>query len=151
MYKDQQKANVALHKHFLKVNLSDIEQFDHGLCNLIRERPIKLMSVLEAALLEAYHSMNSTDLGGSVDKSIKHIQLQISSTENIQPLRALTTQSLGKLINVTGIIINSGKTSLRGRRVKAVCKDCQNTKFFELTTGFEGINLPQFCERNHQG
>lgn len=109
------------------------------------------MSILEAALLEAYLGMNNTDLGGPVDRNVKHIQLQIASAENIQPLRKLTTQSLGKLINVTGIIINSGKTTLRGRRVKAVCKDCKNSKFIELTTGFEGVQLPRFCEKSQPG
>jgi DNA replication licensing factor MCM5 len=76
-----------------------------------------------------------------------HFQLQIVSNEEPKMLRTLKSNDLGALINVNGIIINSGKTLLRGKHVVARCKGCNHEKTYVLTSGFEGIQLPFFCQR----
>jgi DNA replication licensing factor MCM5 len=76
-----------------------------------------------------------------------YFQVQLSSNEMPQALRTLKSSHIGSLINVSAIIINSGKTTLRGKRVIAKCKGCSHLKEYFLTTGYEGVSLPFICAR----
>lgn len=64
-------------------------------------------------------------------------------------LRSLKSDSLGRLINVNGIIINAGKTVLKGRKVLARCKGCEHEKLVIVNKGLSGVSLPFFCEREN--
>jgi DNA replication licensing factor MCM5 len=76
-----------------------------------------------------------------------YFQVQLSSDESPQALRTLKSSHIGSLINVSAVVINSGKTTLRGKRVLAKCKGCGHTKEYFLTSGYEGISLPFICNR----
>ena len=91
-----------------------------------------------------YESINPTKQG----EECPNFQLQIVSPETAAPLRALTSANIGTLINVNGIIINSGKTTIRGKRVVARCRQCGDEKIYTLTYGFDGIELPYFCQKS---
>jgi DNA replication licensing factor MCM5 len=74
-----------------------------------------------------------------------YFQLQLSSNEVPQALRTLKSSNIGSLINVSAIVINSGKTTLRGKKIIAKCKGCGHTREYILTCGYEGVSLPFIC------
>lgn len=76
-------------------------------------------------------------------------QLQLSSNEIPQALRTLKSNNIGSLINVSAIVINSGKTTLRGKKIIAKCRGCNHEKVFLLTSGFDGVTLPFLCQRSN--
>ena len=52
---------------------------------------------------------------------------------------------------MNGIIINSGKTTIRGKKIVASCRQCGHEKMYTMSYGFEGLNLPLFCEKKDSG
>lgn len=91
--------------------------------------------------MELLSSYDSSYLDDNVE-----FQVQINSKENPQSLRSLKSENIRRLINVNGIIINAGKTILKGKKVIAKCKGCEHEKIFLVDKGFHGVNLPFFCE-----
>ena len=129
--------------YFLNIDLSDIENYDYSLCKKIRDMPLSHINNLEKATAELYAEYNQ-----NFDPTELDFQIQIVSKENAKPLRALKSKDIGKLINVNGIIINAGKTLLRGRSVKLRCRACGHEMTIFVEKGLSGINIPFFCQRN---
>ena len=135
--------NGGLGEYFVNIDLSDIENYDYSLCQRIREMPLSHINNLEKATSDLYGEYNQNFNPDELD-----FQIQITSKENAKPLRALKSKDIGKLINVNGIIINAGKTLLRGRKVKLRCRSCGHEMTVIVEKGLSGINVPFFCQRN---
>jgi DNA replicative helicase MCM subunit Mcm2 (Cdc46/Mcm family) len=141
-YKEQLIKNSGLGKYVLAVEMKDMRSFCSEMSETIKQRPISYIPILEGALKELYASIQNIPISQAPD-----FQLQISSDELPQPLRTLKSNQIGNLINVSGIIINSGKTMLRGKKMKAICIGCGHELSIELSSGIEGANLPFFCTK----
>lgn len=57
----------------------------------------------------------------------------------------LKSKNIGQLINIGGIIINSGKSLLRGRKIEIRCRTCGNEQTMFIEKGMMGVNLPYYC------
>ena len=119
-----------------------MKNFCLDMAEAVKHQPMSYLPVLEEAVKEVYAKLYPTKA-----ENAPTFQLQISSEELPQPLRTLKSSHLGTLINVSGIIINSGKTMLRGKSVTLQCRGCEHKITRILSTGVEGVQLPFFCER----
>ena len=59
-------------------------------------------------------------------------QLQFVSKENPKALRELKAQHINKLVNVTGIVINSTKVVHKAQKIYVQCKHCMKHKEIQV-------------------
>lgn len=141
IYRQQLIDNGGLGDYLITINLADLEAYDLGLTEKIRQQPMSHIVNLESSAAELYATYNS-----DFDPEETHFQVQIISNENSMPLRELKSQMINKLINVNGIIINAGKTLLKGTKVKIKCKTCGHEQIKAISKGLNQLKMPYFCE-----
>lgn len=143
IYREQIKDNAANHNYYIEVDFDDLNNFDSIISQQIRFRPADYQPIFEQAVHEVYSGLANIPI-----ESIPRFQVQIFSNENPKLLRELKSNLLHQLITVSGIIVNSGKAQLKGRKIVLQCKACRHTKILEVGCGLASINMPRYCESN---
>lgn len=58
----------------------------------------------------------------------------------------LSSDEVGKMIKVEGIIIKAKESVVKGKEVKLECKFCGHKKTIILEHGFSNVLIPTTCE-----
>ena len=146
----QQLINQANKQNYLlNVDLEDLNSFEPGLCQRVREAPGDYIPAFEEAADEYYVSLQPAD--AAVNRP--HFQISLKSNEHPRMLRSLDSDLVGKLVVVPGIIVASSKPVIKAKVIVAQCKACQNKISLKVGAGFGGVNLPRVCSapRNPEG
>lgn len=141
IYRNQLIDNGGLGEYFISVDLADLDAYDFKLTQKIRESPAAHLENMERVAAEVYATYN-TDF----DPTETSFQVQIVSKQNSMPLRELKSHLINKMINVNGIIINAGKTLLKGTKVKIRCRTCGHEQLKVISKGLNQLKMPYFCE-----
>lgn len=141
IYRKQLISNGGLGNYFISIELEDLEAYDFNLTDKFRLQPLSHLEGLEESAAELYATYNT-----EFDPSSTSFQIQITSKENSMPLRDLKSQLINRLINVNGIIINAGKTLLKGTKITIKCRSCGHQKLSLVPKGLNELKMPYFCE-----
>lgn len=141
IYRNQLIDNGGLGDYFISVDLADLDAYDFKLTQKIRDNPSAHLANMERVAAEVYATYN-TDF----DPNEISFQVQIVSKQNSMPLRDLKSKLINKLINVNGIIINAGKTLLKGTKIKIRCRTCGHEQLKVISKGLNELKMPYFCE-----
>ena len=120
------QRNAREGRHFIKVNMQLLLNFDERLAQDVRTAPETLMPVLESATKKVYHN-NYHETIASEHDPVPNWQVQIFSDENPKNLRDLTSNLVGKMIVVPGIITSASRTAIKATEITWRCSACEHT------------------------
>ena len=118
--------------------------FDETLAQNVRTNPETFLPVLESATKKVFHNNYYESIAGEVD-NIPEWQVQIYSDENPRNLRDLTSNMVGKLICVPGIITSASRSSIKATKITWKCSACDHTYSQDLKFGFGGAQARRQC------
>jgi len=145
------------------VQLEDLRRFDDDLAQLLVERPADFLAHLELAASRAAASFLSKAAedaaaedaaaeGGAPARApskLRPVQVQLTSASQFGPanLRELTSEHIGRLVRVSGIVTAAGRVATKARRIQLKCAgaDCGNSIFVEVRPGIAGVSIPRRC------
>lgn len=64
-------------------------------------------------------------------------------------IRDLSSDQIGRLVVIPGIITSASKTSIKATKVVIKCRNCGHEKNMEVKGGFRGIQMPRQCQQSH--
>ena len=76
-------------------------------------------------------------------------QLQLTSDARPSALRAITADSISKLVRVSGIVVNASVVTAKATHVSIQCRSCGHEKKLPLKGGLSSALLPRKCEGSH--
>jgi len=137
VYREQLQRNAREGHFFIKVNMNLLLNFDEGLAMLVRTQPETMIPVLESATKKVFHN-NYHETITEPNDPVPDWQVQFFSDENPRNLRDLTSNMVGKLIVVPGIITSASRTSIKATKITWKCSACDHTYSQDLKFGFGG-------------
>ena len=137
LYREQLQRNAREGRYFINVNLELLVNFDENLAMNIRNNPESFIPILESATKKVYHNNYHESIAGE-NEPVPDWQVQIYSDENPRHLRDLTSNMVGKLICVPGIITSASRTSIKATTITWKCSACDHTYTQEIKFGFGG-------------
>jgi len=112
-YREQLQRNAREGRFFIKVNMQLLLNFDERLAQDVRMNPETLLPVLESATKKVYHNNYHDTIKTGENDPVPNWQVQIFSDENPKNLRDLTSNLVGKLIVVPGIVTSASRTAIK--------------------------------------
>ena len=128
---------------------------DSILFNVLCDKPSEMLPIVslilfiiqfEQAVNNVYHSLHADEMGEGETASF---QVQLNSDANPQMIRDLSSDQIGRLVYIPGIITSASKASIKATRVCIRCRVCFHTMFMDVKAGFRGIQLPRQCQQTH--
>jgi len=139
----REQLNTCPDKNFcLKVNFTDLINFNAVLANHLREKPSIYLPLFESAL-QSYAEQQK--LAEENDPLADYQVLLISNARSI-PIRELDSTYMSKLVNVPGIVISTSTLTAKATSIHIMCKNCRSTKNLPVNGGFSGVTLPRKCD-----
>ncbi|ORX58496.1 MCM-domain-containing protein [Piromyces finnis] len=139
----REQLNSCADKNFcLKVNLTDLINFNGVLANNLREKPAVYLPLFESAL-QIYTQQQKL-----VEENDTFAEFQVTLISNARSIsiRDLDSTYMSKLVNVPGIVISSSTLSAKATHIHIMCRSCRNTKILKVNGGFTGVTLPRRCD-----
>ena len=112
--------------------------FDEGLSMALRTQPETIIPVLESATKKVYQNNYHETISGNASDPVPDWQVQIYSQENPRILRDLTSNMVGKMVVVPGIITSASRTSIKATEITWRCSACEHTYTQQIKFGFGG-------------
>ncbi|OAE20741.1 hypothetical protein AXG93_2269s1020 [Marchantia polymorpha subsp. ruderalis] len=147
------RASLLQNSSFLPVNLDDLDNFDMDMGDLIRKNPAEYMPMFEAAAADVAVGLKAKvagDRGDMEEPTSGDVQVLLTSKQNPMSIRALTADSISKLVKITGIIIAASRTKAKATSVTLLCKNCKSTKVVPCRPGLGGAIMPRTCDHPTQ-
>ena len=93
----------------------------------LRTQPETIIPVLESATKKVYQNNYHETISGNASDPVPDWQVQIYSQENPRILRDLTSNMVGKMVVVPGIITSASRTSIKATEITWRCSACEHT------------------------
>ncbi|CAG9335014.1 unnamed protein product [Blepharisma stoltei] len=139
VYREQLVKNAARGEFYIEVDLEDIAAFDEGLCEQIIKNPTAMLPELDKSATEVYRGLLARDYEPPT------FQVMFISNQRPKMLRDLSSDLMGKLVVIPGIVVAATKPIVKATKVKAQCSKCGDAKEFEVPAGFSKFSLPRVC------
>ena len=135
-YREQLIKQANKGEPLIEVDIEDISAFDENLFQLILSNTTEVLDALDRGASEVCELLTTLTL-----------QFQVSLVSQQRPisLRELTSDLVGQLIVVPGIVVAVSKPATKVTIVVAQCRFCQSKRSFAVDPGFSGIDLPRVC------
>ncbi|CAL8080895.1 unnamed protein product [Calicophoron daubneyi] len=148
-YRDALKKNYNLQKHYLLVNLKDLNNYDSSLTQELVTRPADYLSMLEEAVTEVAGELTRT---GEDDEPAEAAQVLLDWEANPVSLREVRSEQVSRLVKISGIAINSSGIRAKAVRLSLQCRGCrQFLPNLPVKPGLEGYMLPRKCPAAQPG
>eukprot|EP00055_Hartaetosiga_balthica_P010535 m.45255 g.45255 ORF g.45255 m.45255 type:complete len:727 (+) comp7210_c0_seq2:40-2220(+) len=146
-YREQLKVQYNAQMDSVEVNLNHLAGYENGasLVEMIKSRPIDAVPLFESAAKEAIKQIMFEDDGER--SNVRDIQVILTTPDIPSPMRNLKSQSMSKLVKVSGIIISASTTRAKATSLFLRCRNCQSTRRWPVNPGFGGAQLPRRCDR----
>eukprot|EP00833_Pecoramyces_ruminatium_P006763 jgi/Orpsp1_1/1180795/evm.model.c7180000074654.1 len=139
----REQLNTCPDKNFcLKVNFTDLINFNAVLANQLREKPSIYLPLFESAL-QLYTQQQK--LVEENDPLADYQVLLLSNARSIS-IRELDSTYMSKLVNVPGIVISTSTLTAKATHIHIMCRNCRHTKILRVNGGFSGVTLPRKCD-----
>lgn len=148
IYRDQLRENLLIKNYFLKVNSEHLIGFNEELNKKLTDDPTEMIPLFENAITDiakriAYISNEETPT------DFPSCQLILYSNASKTSIRNLDSESISKIVRVSGIIISASVLSSRATLVQLICRSCKHTMKIRVHSGFGQLNLPNKCQGTH--
>jgi len=145
-YGDRLLRNFQLKDYYLEVQMEDLSQHDDDLCSQLSSQPQALLRRFEAAAREFVRTNKNME---NIE-DIHPIQIILLHPEgkvlSIRELQSASSEFMGKLVQVPGIVVSMSKTQAKALVLSAVCRGCQGKRSIPVLPGFGGAELPKICD-----
>ena len=123
------------------MDLEDISAFDENLFQLILSNTTDALEELDRGASEVCELLTKQEL-----------KFQVSLTSQQRPisLRELTSDLVGQLVVVPGIVLSVSKPSTKITFLSARCRSCGHKYTQNVDPGFTGVDLPRVCQGPQQ-
>ena len=142
IYSDQLLSNFDQGLYLLTVRYTDLYNFDSALALRVESNPTFYLNQLSEAC---------KDLIGEMKNERPRVwQIALSHYEKPAILRGLGASSVGKLVNVQGILTGSSKIGARATQLHLVCLNCRETRIEQTGNRLGSVQLPRSCSNTAQ-
>ncbi|KAI1437303.1 MCM2/3/5 family protein [Xylaria sp. CBS 124048] len=145
VYRDQLRENALLKKFFCEVNITDLIRYNEELAHRLVTEPADIIPLFENALKKCTHRIvfphNPT-------AEVPEHQLLLRSTAEDVSIRNLDSETIARLVRVSGIVIGASVMSSKATELQIQCRNCLHTQGIPILGGFTGVSLPRQCGRN---
>ena len=149
--REQLQRNAREGHFYIKVSMQLLLNFDEHLAMQLRNNPETITPVLESATKKVYQNNYHATIADSESDPVPEWQVQIFSDENTKNLRDLTSQVVGKMVVVPGIITSASRTSIKATEITWRCSSCEHTYKQSIKFGFGGAQAKRQCENAQNG
>jgi DNA replication licensing factor MCM5 len=80
------------------------------------------------------------------EEDVPDFQFLLKNYANPRSLRELTSNNIGQLVVVHGIIVSNSKPQIKASKLVLRCRNCNHLKKVQVGSGFGGVNIPRMCE-----
>ncbi|KAI1812337.1 MCM2/3/5 family protein [Poronia punctata] len=144
VYRDQLRENALLKKFYCDVNITDLIKYNEELAHRLVTEPAELIPLFENALRKCTHRIvfphNPT-------AEIPEHQLLLHSTAEDVSIRNLDSETIARLVRVSGIVIGASVMSSKATELQIQCRNCLHSQSLPILGGFTGVTLPRQCGR----
>ncbi|KAI0398128.1 MCM2/3/5 family protein [Xylariaceae sp. FL0594] len=144
VYRDQLRENALLKKFYCDVNITDLIKYNEELAHRLVTEPAEIIPLFENALRKCTHRIvfphNPT-------AEIPEHQLLLHSTAEDVSIRNLDSETIARLVRVSGIVIGASVMSSKATELHIQCRNCLHTQILPIIGGFAGVTLPRQCGR----
>ncbi|RWA11488.1 hypothetical protein EKO27_g3601 [Xylaria grammica] len=144
VYRDQLRENALLKKFYCDVNITDLIKYNEELAHRLVTEPAEIIPLFENALRKCTHRIvfphNPT-------VKIPEHQLLLHSTAEDVSIRNLDSETIARLVRVSGIVIGASVMSSKATELQIQCRSCSHTQGVPILGGFTGVTLPRQCGR----
>ena len=147
-YRDELLRRWNRNEYYVEVDLSDLNEYDELLFNMIQTRPGEFMPFIESGAKDALKILLTDPNQQKVDSDkIPDFQVIFKSSQLVQSLRTLTAEHVNKLIKVPGIIISCSKIRAKANSVHLRCTaNCPDPyKIISTKNSVGGFAMPPRC------
>ncbi|KAI3316871.1 MCM2/3/5 family protein [Xylariaceae sp. AK1471] len=144
IYRDQLRENALLKKFYCDVSITDLIKYNEELAHRLVTEPAEIIPLFENALRKCTHRIvfphNPT-------AEIPEHQLLLHSTAEDVSIRNLDSETIARLVRVSGIVIGASVMSSKATELHIQCRNCLHTQQISVIGGFTGVTLPRQCGR----
>ncbi|KAI9314724.1 MCM2/3/5 family-domain-containing protein [Dichotomocladium elegans] len=148
VYRDQLSEHLLLKQYYLEVDTTHLISFNTDLANRLIAEPAELLPLFENAVKECAKRILFPRPSEVQSTSVPDCQVTLTSDANVIQIRDLTSDYIGKLVRISGIVIGASTLSSRAVNVQIMCRQCRHTKMIPVNGGFGAITLPRTCDNN---
>ncbi|OMJ78672.1 hypothetical protein SteCoe_21479 [Stentor coeruleus] len=136
-YREQLIKQAAKNEPIIEVDIEDISAFDENLFQLILSNTTEALEELDKGASEVCELLTQ-----------QKFQFQVSLISQQRPisLRELTSDLVGQLIVVPGIVVAVSKPQTKVVLVVARCRTCGSKFSQTVDPGFSGVDMPRVCQ-----
>ncbi|KAI0014919.1 MCM-domain-containing protein [Xylariomycetidae sp. FL0641] len=142
VYRDQLRENALLQRFYCDVNITDLIRFNEELAHRLATEPAEIIPLFEAALKKCTHRILFPH---DPKAEIPNHQLLLHSTAEDVSIRNLDSETIARLVRVSGIVIGASVMSSKATELHIQCRNCAHTEVLPVLGGFTGIALPRTC------
>jgi DNA replication licensing factor MCM5 len=140
-YREKLLQNYRKKCHFVEINLRDLNSYDPELLNTLQKYPNKIVNHFEQALRFVLSDLTMMPLSET-----PCIQLLLKSSQNPVNMRGLGAGDVNRLLQISGIIISSGRATAKAHTITLRCRSCRNTIRQKCSEAFQGVKIPRQCQ-----
>ena len=145
LYRDRLRTNLLVRHYALDVQLEHVQLWSPTLAQALRETPIEILTLFEAAVKRAARTLVAP-LAGDEQPDIPDCQVTLRSTANLMAMRDLHAERISHLVRIPGIVISTSVQSSRATKLQLMCRDCRAMRAVSVMSGFGGFVLPRTCD-----
>ncbi|GAB5585343.1 minichromosome maintenance protein 5 [Umbelopsis nana] len=139
IYRDQLRSNLITKQYFLEIDMGHLISFDEELANSLTNNPTDLLPSFERAI----ETIAKRILSGREEPP--KCQITLRSDANVTQIRDLSSNDIGKLVRIPGIVIGASTLSSRASTLHLVCRSCNYTTDISVEGGFTPLQIPRVC------
>ncbi|AGO11955.1 AaceriAGR276Wp [[Ashbya] aceris (nom. inval.)] len=151
VYREQLRNNLLVRRYALRVNTEHLIGYNEALYKLVRDEPVETVPLFEQAVTEIARRMarlRAEDAG-----ALPAVQVELQSAAAETALRQLDSQSVSRLVRLSGIVVSTSVLTSRATHVALMCRNCRHTTALDLNNfqSLAGSNvaLPRACLADH--
>lgn len=123
--------------------------FDENLADKLKKQPSEHLQIFEEAAKEVADEITSPR---PENEEIQDIQILLSSNANPTNIRDLKSESVSKLVKISGVVISASGIKAKTTKITIQCRACNNTiPNLTVSPGLEGYALPRKCTTEQAG
>ncbi|KAI2643199.1 MCM2/3/5 family protein [Xylaria nigripes] len=144
VYRDQLRENALLKKYCCEVNITDLITYNEELAHRLVTEPAEIIPLFENALKKCTHRIVFPQ---NPTAQVPEHQLLLRSTAEDVSIRNLDSETIARLVRVSGIVIGASVMSSKAIELQIQCRTCLHTQSIPILGGFTGVTLPRQCAR----
>lgn len=114
----------------------------------MRKQPDEYLPLIEKATKRVYQTNYHDTIAENPADPVPDFQVQIMSEENPRNLRDLTSNLIGQLVVVPGIVTSASRTTIKATSIRWRCSSCDHSYTSDVKFGFGGAKSKRECENS---